>query len=473
MIQKTLYFFVGLSVCLFLTGGENKYWEIDYARARIAFHQGLYEQALDILSNLRDHQEAALLEMKIMKKTRQSDFFSLKERYEEQWGKSFLVRHWSYQLFFDLDDFSGMQKLYKDLDRPLSIDHFFAGIAFMEKGQTIKAKQHFSLAEDNPLLIKPIENYLSEKKAEQPIDIHELIPDDLVTRTWSDEAPREILPGKYSLFLSLGSGYSDNVAFQPADKTIDYIFRDKKDFYSFLFLWGIYELYRDEKYLVSVSAGLYHSYHYDLSEFDLTAVISSLNIYRFLRSMEEHLKLSFLPAYYWLDKDSFLRVYGAKASWKKQWNDTHTSQLAYLFEDKTFFDNKARNAYYHELQYSHKVSLSNTSALGASAVFGINDATWDYDYKRYGINMYASHFVTDKNQIKIGSEISRNKYDNQHSVFNIRRQDTIYQPYADYFYYFRPDIFANIRYSWRRNDSKISFYDYRKNTIQASINVMF
>jgi len=290
---------------------------------------------------------------------------------------------------------------------------------------------------------------------------------DAITKQLKEESPLRLAAG-------LQYQYDNNVILKPGDTSVAGDITDEADSLTAVTLRGEYVPKLKGPLGLKAQYSLYLSDYYDLSGYDVQShTMALVPNYNFRES-----QLSLLASYNYtlVDDDKYLQ--------------TLTISPAYMFliSERQFVQSSLkylRKEYQRPPIDSDEDRDSDDSGLGISWFYLIaggkgfintrydfnredtDGSNWRYKGNKIGIGLL--YPVIERLKFNAGGEGYFQDFENTHTAFSKKRDDTIYSLYTLLTYSLRNNIDLNAQYVFIRGDSNIALYDYDKSTITIGI----
>jgi tetratricopeptide (TPR) repeat protein len=328
--------------------------------------------------------------------------------------------------------------------------YYYAGICFQKMGELEKAVEKFTYVRDSgdtALLRESAAKWLqaieSQKAALKP----------------------------YRLYFKLGYQYDDNVLLEPINQDIP---TDEKDSAVVATFSGSYNAVNRAD--LKIGAGYTHyQIRYDsLSELDFTGSIG--NLYAKYSTGSVTAGLAYLPNYYWLGGNSYLRRHQIRPD--VVWNVANnlSLRLAYSYYDNNYLLNNERDGHTHEgsLDVYHSL-LGRKVFLFAGALYEDNTASNPYfDYGQWKTKLGISVELGWELNLSLTGKYYYKEYDTIPSGFVVQRKDNRYYgavSLARSIFWEWLGIVAE--YNYTKNDSNFSAFEYKRNVYNLSMTANF
>ena len=330
-----------------------------------------------------------------------------------------------------------------------AMGYFYAGVCHQQMGDTGNAVKKLEYVRDNA------EDASLRKSA--------------IKRLEAIEKQKKAKP--YRVNMKLGIQYDDNVVLEPLDEDI---IADEDDWMAVFYYSGSYNVINRQDYILGAGYNHYQTWHDDLSEYDLTGSI--LDLYGKYHFNRFTFGLSYSPNYYWLDSDSYIMKHHLKpeVSWKV--NEDLVGKLSYSYYRNKYFEDKDRNGHTHEgfLNFYYRLGGKMGYLFGG---FGYKDVTASHPDQYYGqlkTKLGVSLKMPWELVFNTTLKFYRKDYDNVHSIYGVDREDDKYNILLSLS---RKLVYDWLRivgeYSYTKNDSNISDYEYERNMATLSVAASF
>jgi tetratricopeptide (TPR) repeat protein len=363
--------------------------------------------------------------------------------------------------------------------------HYYAGISLYKEEQYDRALNHFNIASDKSPIIKTNGYYyagicyLKMGLYNEAIEKLEFVRDHAPTESlrensikWLEAINKQkkaLRP--YSLYAKVGIRYDSNVRLEPDDEDR---FTDEDDFMTIGYFSGNYNLLRRDNYVAGLGYRHYQTRHKDLNTYDLTASI--FNIHGRYANDPFGIILSYLPHFYWLDSDRYIRRHQFKTEMIYNVSEDIQARFSYSYYSNNYLQDNNRDG------HSNDVSIEVYYTLGdrMGYLFGGMDfedrSTFhpDHSYREWEVNGGISIRVPWEMILKLTGKYSDRDYDNTDSRYLVSRDDGKYNSSISVsrkLYYEWLSVVGELDYTKR--DSNISGYDYTRRTATLSLTARF
>jgi Tfp pilus assembly protein PilF len=317
--------------------------------------------------------------------------------------------------------------------------YYYAGVCYWKMGQADQAVEKFEYVRDHADSELLRENALAwlktieeEKQARKP----------------------------YSLYLKLGYGYDSNVTLDPLDEDV---FSDEDDYFNRVHFSGKLNVINRKDLVLGAGYSHYQSWYNDLEEYDLMGSLFSVYAKYYLRPFT--LGLSYLPSYYWLDQDSYLRRHTVKPEVIWEWKDRLSTVLSYSYSDNDYFQDEGWSGDRHEGYLDAYYSILDKMGFlfGGIGYEANNASNPDQDYGWLKTRVGALFYLPWELELDVRGRYQNKQYDNVDTFFGVKREDDKYYgavSLARKLFYQWLAIVGEFNYT--KNNSNISTYEYDK-----------
>jgi tetratricopeptide (TPR) repeat protein len=360
--------------------------------------------------------------------------------------------------------------LYKQRDYQEALDYFLAAA---EKSSTIK---------DNGYYYAGV-CYYEIGKIDEAAERFEYVRDHADSRLLRDNAlvwlgriqkKKEKVVKPYSLYFKTGLHYDDNIPLDPLDRDV---FDDQSGIVAKAYFSGKYNVVNRKDYQIGAGYSHYqtwHDGHDDLDEYDLIASI--LNLYGKYRLEPFTFSLSYLPTYYWLDLDSYLRRHKIRPEVTWQCHEKLSTRLSYSYYSDERFDLDEKDGHTNEVFLDAYYSiLGKTGYLFGGVGYEAREARSDNeDYGRLKTKLGIMLDIPWDLKATLTGRYYDKEYDNVDTVFGIEREDSEYRVSASISRkVFCEWLSAVAEYNFTKNDSNIDDFEYEREVIGLSLTARY
>lgn len=328
--------------------------------------------------------------------------------------------------------------------------YYWAGICLMKMGDFEKAIERLT--------------YVRENAESETLKSHAV--------KWLnaiEKQKRRLKP--YSLFFKLGYAYDSNVTLDPVDEDV---VADEDDFLTTIYFSGSYNIVNQSNSVFGVGYNHYQTLHNRLTEYDLTGSIG--NIYGRIVTGPLTFSLSYLPHYYWLDRDDYLRrhQFAPEITWRAKSN--LVARFSYGYYDNDYFKSDPRDGQTHEAILSgyYFFGKQKNYLYGAFGYEGNAAESPDQDYGKVLVRGGLSYGLPWMLKLGLNGRYYGKNYDSVDSVYNVKREDDKFfgaatlsrMVYYDW-------LTLTGEYNYTKNNSNITAYEYRRHVCALYVSARF
>ena len=324
--------------------------------------------------------------------------------------------------------------------------YYYAGICYWKMGEVEKAAEKFQWVREQSeseslkeYALKWLEGIEKHNKALQP----------------------------YSLFLKIGYQYDDNVRLEPLDQDI---YADEEDYVTVGYFSGRYDFVNRHYYKIGAGYSHYQTWHDDLGEYDLLGSIFSLYSKYCLNPFT--FGCSYVPSYYWLDADRYLRRHQLNADVMWKVDENFSTRLSYSYYDNNNFQNNDRDGHTNDvLLYAYYRFLDKRGHLFGGIGYEDNSASHrDEYYTQAKTKLGVSLKIPWDIDLSLTGKYYDKKYDHVDSFYGIKRDDAKY--YASISLsrkLFYDWLNTSVEFNYTKNNSNITDYEYKRKVTTLSV----
>jgi tetratricopeptide (TPR) repeat protein len=281
----------------------------------------------------------------------------------------------------------------------------------------------------------------------------------------------------YSLYFKAGIHHDDNIPLDPVDGDVAGVTGDESGIVAKAYFSGKYNVVNRKDYQIGAGYSHYqtwHDGHDDLDEFDLIASI--FKVYGKYRFQPFTLGLSYMPTYYWLDSDSYLRRHEIKPEVTWKCHEKLSTRLSYSYYADERFDLDEKDGHTNEgfLDAYYSI-LGKTGYLFGGIGYEDRDARHpDQDYGRLKTKLGIMFGIPWDLKVTLTGRYYDKEYDHTDSLFGKKREDSEYRGsvsisrkvFCDW-------LSAVAEYSYTENDSNIDAFEYDREVIGLSLTARY
>jgi Flp pilus assembly protein TadD len=457
-----------------------------------AYEEGNYEDAETQLRNALALNPKSALYHHYLGKTHMK-----MERYDEAmvhldlaWGQdpdTFGLKKDLADVNYRLQRYSVSARLFEEIaenDPSDALAHYHAGISLYEQEQYQRALDHFTIASDISPTIKPNGYYYAGvchlKKGNYDAAIVKLqyVRDFGDTLSLKQNAvklldainQRKKAAKPYHVYAKIGYRYDSNVRLEPND---DDTVSDEDDWVLVGYFTGRYDLLSQKPYTAGIGYRHYQTLYDDLDQYDLTG--SVLRFYGKYDLGPLGLSLSYLPHFYWLDSDRYIRKDQAQAEATYHIAKDIVARLSYSYSRNTHFQDWSWGGYTNELSFKTYYSLKDKGYLYGGIDF--EDRTTnglDHCYNGFELNAGVSLDLPWAVTLRTAGKISDIHHDNVDSVYLYERKDMKYSGSISVSKALSYDwLSVTLEFDYTSRGSNIDEYEYVRKRTTLSLTSRF
>lgn len=390
-------------------------------------------------------------------------------------------------LCFEKNDFGNALAKFDDVitENPADVlAVYYAGICRYKFGQyehaenlLVKAAQMSPTIEGNGYYYAGICNYYMER-LDRASDQFEQVAETARTddmkesaRLWLQAVGQKKETQKpYAIFLKTGFIYDDNVMLAPADQDV---ISDESDTGMMAYFNGKYDLVKWQKFVAGVGYNHYMTRYRDLDAYDLTGSIGNLYLDWRLNDLISF-GGSYQPTYYWVDAESYLMQHQASASMTGRMDKLNILDFSYRYSRNNYFTDSFRDGHSNtvRIDFSHGFNqLNGYLFCGIGSEFCSASAK-DQDFTEIETLLGFSYDFFSKTNITIFGNYFDKSYDEEDTVYQEKRDDSRYFVSASVNQtLWQPWLQMSAEYSFTKNNSSISEFDYERNAVLLSVSI--
>lgn len=272
----------------------------------------------------------------------------------------------------------------------------------------------------------------------------------------------------WRLYARAGWLYDDNVQLAPLDSDR---FTEESDDAGVLFFSGRYVMTGTDALDFGIGYSHYQTFYRDFDDYNLIGCIPE--VFSEYRLDRVTFGLAYIPAYYWVDVESYLMQHQARPEIRYRLTDNDEIGFAYSYARNNYFSDSRRDGHAHEFTLNYLRGLETVNGyLFCTAGYQDNTASHPDEYftEMFGrAGVYASFF--ERFGFRVQGEYNDKNYDNRDSFHRVKREDARYGASAMLSWKSPAEwLEVSMEYTHTRNDSNIAvlgkdIYDYRRNTV--------
>lgn len=379
----------------------------------------------------------------------------------------------------------------KENIRPAQIA-FLKGLVLLKEGSNLDAVEAFKKAKEiDPALQQTADYqigiaYLKEKKFEEAKGVFKEV---IVVDPNTDLAAFanryvEALEKKkeaekpFRFTIGLAGQYDDNVLLKPSDATVAADITNEDDFREVVTFRGEHRKKFTEKFGLNSQYSLYYAHQNSIGLYDvLSNSITETPTYYFNRGTVG-LPLSY--NYTHVGEKKYLSAFTVNPLLNLIFGKTQMGQLSFKYQRKDFLrsptnadENRDSNDFGGGLGWflffaENKGFFNLRYEINKDDTEGNN---WQYLGNRVNATVLYPFF--EKFKISIFGDAFIQDFSNTHTVFNVEREDKVYTASTMLAYNFWKDSELQFRYTYVKDNSNITVYNYDRNVYSVGIEYKF
>jgi hypothetical protein len=391
-------------------------------------------------------------------------------------------------LNYKMSNYSEAADLFAEIvkeDPSNMLAHYHAGISLYKQRNYGKALGYFLAAAQGSPTIKPNGYYYAGVcywemgKTEEAVEKFEYVRDHADSGllrenslVWLQRIKKEKKVVKpYSLYLKIGYHYDDNVPLEPLDEDV---YSDEEDYVTKVFFSGKYNFVNRKEYKIGAGYSHYQTWHNDLAEYDLIGSI--FRLYAKYRLQPLTFGFNYIPSYYWLDSDSYVRRHKVRPEVTWKCNENLSTRLSYSYYDDENFRNDDRDGHANEVFLDAYYSILGKRGLvfGGIGYDGKSASHPDQDFGRLKTKLGISLTIPWELNLRLTGKYQEKRYDNVDTVYGVEREDTKYHgsiSLSRELFYDWLSILAEFNYT--KNDSNINDFEYERKVAGLSLTARY
>lgn len=390
------------------------------------------------------------------------------------------------QLNFKEGDFAGAASLFRQVvhTEPSNVlAHYYAGIALLKNKQYSDAVEPFLAAAERSPSIKAHGFFYAgichtkdgqfdkARTRFEYVKTHaesEKLRND--AKQWLEAIDRRKTEQKpYTLYLKTGLTYDDNVPLEPIDQDV---YTDEKDWVGDVYLSASYQALDWKGIGLDIGYNHYQSWHFDLSEYDLTGSIGNIRLkYRY---NPLSFGLSYMPSYYWLARVRYMTRHQIRPDVVWKINREMIVRGSYSYYVTNNFQSDDRDS------HASTASLDGYYILKKGYLFGgidyekVSAAHNNQKYYQSTAKLGLSLPMPWEFNLGISGRYYDKKYEHADTVYGVKRND---ERYTGTLSVSRKLFYEGLEltgeYSYTENDSNVNVFKYKRNTASVSMSLKY
>ena len=275
----------------------------------------------------------------------------------------------------------------------------------------------------------------------------------------------------YHLFSKMSFIYDDNVSvissYMDVENVDDFLFQG--------YFSGKYHLIHSHLYQAGAGYTQYISIHQDKSEYDMIG--STLNVYVKYRMNPLTASMAYMPSYYWLDNERYIRNQTIKSDMAWKVISQLMVRFSYAYSMNQHYQENERSGHSHKLHFLSQYQFSDKGrTILWDTMFEDNHANgYEYQHERTQTKLKYSFLIQSPIDliIDLSGKYQKRNYLFADSAFHQKRNDNTFSFEMASTRKINDNIWGKLEYQYTRNNSNINYYDYRKNMIYCSLIIKY
>ncbi len=290
-------------------------------------------------------------------------------------------------------------------------------------------------------------------------------------RMWIDAVRQKKAEAKpYFLYLKTGAVYDDNVILAP--ENLDQV-SDESDAGLMAYFSGKYDFLKNQDLVSGVGYSHYQTRYQDLDAYNLTGSMGNFYVNWHLNPALSF-ECAYQPMYYWVDGDSYLMQHQVVPAAVWRIDPLNLVDFSYRYSRDNYFTDNGRDGHANEvtLEFFHQVqAFSGNFFCGVgSEVFSAHAK--DQNFTELSALAGISADIMKNTRLTVYGQLFDKTYDHQDAVYKKKRDDNRYLIFASVTQtLWRPWLQVSAEYTFMKNNSSISDFDYERNTILLAVSV--
>ena len=366
--------------------------------------------------------------------------------------------------------------------------HFYCGVALYRERRYQQANPYLLAAAQNSTNLKVKAYYFSGlchyhmNQKDLALDRMNYVKsnsDSEVVRANASRWIQTIQAGKqaqkpYTIDLRLAYEYDDNVPLEPTDQ--DDLYSEEKDSLVFVYASGEYNFVTQERLTLGAGLSRFQTWHMELDEYDSSE--TSGKLYGRYKAAPFTAGLQIVPSVYQLDGEDYLATTEVSPRFSYAIGKQYTIWLSYTYADNDFrqSDYDDRDGTNHELFLDDLYMLKNDKGFLLGGIgYEVNNAKKEqYDYSRLTLRVGGSYEFLSKYEFGVLGTYAAKNYAEEDPIEDETRKDQrikITMSLTRELYY--PWLEAAAEFTYTKNDSNISDYEYTRQLVGIGVKATF
>ena len=401
------------------------------------------------------------------------------------------VRYYLAQVLMMTGDYDGALEQFEEADKVkhLSMITYYKGMIFNQKGDYKRAIELIKSAGEEDKRLEPMVKYqlgvinynngnLNEAKAyfRSLISIHPKSDEAEFARQYITAIEQIESMRNWKLTFGYSYQYDDNVVLKPTDASAAEGVTNKSDWVSNLNFGFDYS----KTFMKNGNIGLGYSFSQSLhalfTNYDIQS--HSINILPAYNFGNFNTTLMYSYGYTYLDRAGYLRSNTVSPIFSYI-SGLQMAQVSFKWQDKDYINPSAgdenRTGANYDAGAAYFLFLKEGKGYINVKYNYDRDSTKGNNWKYNGHKGALSILLPVGNRINfsLSGDGYRQIYDNTHSTYGVKRDDTIYNANTLISINILKNLKGDITYTWTRAFSNTPVYDYSKNAVSVGLNYVW
>lgn len=267
----------------------------------------------------------------------------------------------------------------------------------------------------------------------------------------------------WHLYAKAGWLYDDNVQLAPLDSDR---FTEESDSAGVLFFSGRYAMAASDGLDFGIGYSHYQTFYRDFDDYNLIGGIGE--IFSECRMDRFTLGIAYLPAYYWVDTDSYLMQHLIRPGIRYRLTDIDEIGFSYGYARNNYFEDARRDGHADEfaMDYLHGLDVIDGYLFCGAGYLDNTASHRDEYFTEATLRVGLSMGFFERFRFRVQGDYNDKNYDYRDSFHRVKREDARYGAAAALAWRSPADwLEISLEYNHTRNDSNIADYDYQRNTV--------
>lgn len=276
----------------------------------------------------------------------------------------------------------------------------------------------------------------------------------------------------FRLSAKFGAEYDSNIRMDPNDE--ETVGREEEDDLAIRGMAsGAWDFLRLDKFVLGAGYAHYQSWYQDFDEFDMAASLPSL--YSVYSAGDISFGLSYLPAFYWVDSETYLGSHRITPELKWKVSGNFGFGMAYQYTHDDYSDDDAKDGGTNGVFLTLLYDFTDSAGLSASAGYEDKSASEDvWSRSEFRGNIALMFNLPLNMALELSGGLASREYDGGDPYYGKSRNDDKYTASAG--------LSGPIGFDWlgyelevgyTNNDSDINAYDYERTVAGVSMTATY